>query len=92
MRELPIDGIKIDRSFVAQLDDRALAVVESAVLIAKRFSLKIVAEGIETHTQAQCLHAMGVDEFQGYLLGKPQPWVQLQSVAPTWINEPAVAV
>lgn len=92
LRELPIDGIKIDRSFVAQLDDRALAVVESAVLIAKRFSLKIVAEGIETHTQAQCLHAMGVDEFQGYLLGKPQPWVQLQSVAPTWINEPAVAV
>ncbi|MBI6853397.1 EAL domain-containing protein [Pseudomonas cichorii] len=92
LRELPIDGIKIDRSFVAQLDDRALAVVESAVLIAKRFSLKIVAEGIETHTQAQCLHAMGVDEFQGYLLGKPQPWVQLQSVATTWINEPAVAV
>ncbi|MFJ4141182.1 putative bifunctional diguanylate cyclase/phosphodiesterase [Pseudomonas sp. NPDC089734] len=89
LRELPIDGIKIDRSFVAQLDDRALSVVESAVLIAKRFSLKIVAEGIETQAQAQCLHAMGVDEFQGYLLGRPQPGVQLQSVEPFWITDSA---
>jgi len=87
LREFPIDGIKIDRSFVAKLDDRALAVVESAVLIAKRFSLKIIAEGIETREQAQCLQALGVDEFQGYLLGKPQPMAQLQRVSPFWVGQ-----
>jgi EAL domain-containing protein (putative c-di-GMP-specific phosphodiesterase class I) len=87
LREFPIDGIKIDRTFVAKLDDRALAVVESAVLIAKRFSLKIIAEGIETREQAQCLQALGVDEFQGYLIGKPQPMAQLQQVSPFWIGQ-----
>jgi len=91
LREFPIDGIKIDRSFVAKLDDRALAVVESAVLIAKRFSLKIIAEGIETPAQAHCLQALGVDEFQGYLFGKPQPIAQLRGVAPDWRLEPAEA-
>ncbi len=91
LREFPIDGIKIDRSFIAKLDDRALAVVESAVLIAKRFSLKIIAEGIETPAQAHCLQALGVDEFQGYLFGKPQPVAQLQGVAPDWRLEPLEA-
>lgn len=87
LREFPIDGIKIDRSFVTKLDDRALAVVESAVLIAKRFSLKIIAEGIETREQAQCLQALGVDEFQGYLIGRPQTMAQLQGVSPFWIGQ-----
>jgi diguanylate cyclase (GGDEF)-like protein len=88
LREFPIDGIKIDRSFVAVLDDRALAVVESTVLIAKRFCLKVVAEGIETPAQAMQLHALGVDEFQGFLIGTPQPSASLQDVEPFWLPAP----
>jgi EAL domain-containing protein (putative c-di-GMP-specific phosphodiesterase class I) len=63
-------------------------VVESTVLIAKRFCLKVVAEGIETRAQAVQLHALGVDEFQGFLIGTPQPSARLQDVAPFWLAAP----
>lgn len=72
LHQFPVAAIKIDRSFVTQLDSQSMVIIESAVMIAKRMQLKVVAEGIETETQAKILTDLGVDKLQGYYFGKPQ--------------------
>ena len=73
LRKLPVDVMKIDRSFVTDLgsDEGALAVTRAIVALARSLRLKLVAEGIETEEQAAVLRSMGCDELQGYLFGKP---------------------
>jgi EAL domain-containing protein (putative c-di-GMP-specific phosphodiesterase class I) len=70
---LPIDGIKIDRSFVQRLDDsdRVLAVTEAVIGLARRLGMTIVAEGIETPSQLQAVRSLGCHFGQGFLLGRP---------------------
>lgn len=71
---LPVDTLKVDRSFVqaiGTLDGKALAA--TIVALAKHLSLRVVAEGIETSTQAATLRAMGCDALQGFLFGRPSP-------------------
>lgn len=71
---LPIDIVKIDRSFVAGLADRsARALVAAVVSIADAHGLEIVAEGIETEEQAARLSALGCRWGQGYLFGRAAP-------------------
>ncbi|KPF63492.1 hypothetical protein IP69_18990 [Bosea sp. AAP35] len=86
LRDFPIRQIKIDRSFIADIDGKSRSVIEGAVLIARRFDLQIVAEGVETPKQAQALLALGIDAFQGYLIGRPVeppqpvvncPWISM---------------
>lgn len=72
LHQFPVAAIKIDRSFVANLDSQKLVIIESAVMIAKRMNLKVVAEGIETLEQAQTLIELGADSLQGFYFGKPQ--------------------
>lgn len=73
LRRLPIDRIKIDRSFIADLrQPRTLAVVEAMVSMAHALDLEVTAEGVETAEQREQLVAMGCDELQGFLLGPPQ--------------------
>jgi len=71
LHEFPIDAIKIDKSFVMSADEKSLAVVEGALLIAKKFGLKVIAEGVESAQQREKLMTLGVDELQGYFFGKP---------------------
>jgi len=75
LRQLPIDVMKIDRSFVVDLgtDDGAMAVARAIVALARSLRLELVAEGIETEAQAAVLRAMGCDELQGYLFARPLP-------------------
>jgi diguanylate cyclase (GGDEF)-like protein len=75
LTSFPISKIKIDRSFVSKLpDDRnALAVVTAIIGLAKSLNLKIVAEGIETPEQLDCLATLGCQYGQGYLFGIPLP-------------------
>ena len=75
LRQLPIDVLKIDRSFVTDLgaDDGALAMVRAIVALAQSLRLHLVAEGVETVTQAALLASMNCDELQGYLYSKPVP-------------------
>jgi len=75
LRTLPIDVMKIDRAFVRDLetDANALAIARTIVTLGRSLSLRLVAEGVETEGQAQALRAMGCDELQGYLYGKPMP-------------------
>lgn len=73
LRSVPIERVKIDRSFVAELtvngDDRAL--VSAIIAMAHGLRLKVVAEGVERELQEQFLCAQGCDEVQGYLMGRP---------------------
>jgi len=71
----PVNKIKIDRSFVSKLPDdiNALAIVTAIVGIATSLNLKVVAEGIETEEQLECLRGLGCHYGQGYLFSKPVP-------------------
>lgn len=73
LTRLPLDKLKIDQSFVQGLpnDPRALAVVRSALGLAHTLELQVVAEGVETAEQLECLQAEGCFEVQGYYLGRP---------------------
>ncbi|HEY1722847.1 MAG TPA: GGDEF domain-containing protein [Magnetospirillaceae bacterium] len=75
LRRLPIDVLKIDRSFVEDIDrsQEAYDIVATIVAMAKTMSLNLVAEGVETIEQAKLLQAHGVDVMQGYLFHKPMP-------------------
>jgi diguanylate cyclase (GGDEF)-like protein len=72
--DLPIDVLKIDRSFLRQLpgDARRERVVRSMVSLAHSLKLQIVAEGVETGAQALFLQALGVQGVQGFLYGRPE--------------------
>ena len=75
LQSLPLDYLKIDRSFTHDIvrDEDAQFFVQSLVAIAKSCDVMILAEGVETQEQWQKLIALGVEGGQGYWLGKPQP-------------------
>jgi EAL domain-containing protein (putative c-di-GMP-specific phosphodiesterase class I) len=71
--KFPFDKVKIDRSFVMEmdLDSKAEAIVNTIVALGKTLDLTITAEGVETEAQAQALNNAGCDQAQGYLFGRP---------------------
>jgi diguanylate cyclase len=73
LRKMRPGELKIDRSFVLDLESSAdaRAVVDAVVKLAKALDIKVVAEGVETEAQSQILRSMGCDELQGYLFAKP---------------------
>jgi diguanylate cyclase (GGDEF)-like protein/PAS domain S-box-containing protein len=75
VRDFPLDGLKIDRTFVADLEANSVnaAIVDSTITMAKHLGLSIIAEGIEELGVALFLTQMGCAEGQGYLFGKPVP-------------------
>jgi EAL domain-containing protein (putative c-di-GMP-specific phosphodiesterase class I) len=72
---LPLNGLKIDRAFIAGMTERAehLAIVSTIINLAKALGIFVVAEGVETEEQAVRLLALGCDEAQGYLFSRPLP-------------------
>jgi diguanylate cyclase (GGDEF)-like protein len=73
LRRLPIDTLKIDRSFVSQLDrfDDKRQIVEVVMMLARALDLDVVAEGVETDAELQLLRDMGSDFVQGYFYYRP---------------------
>ena len=73
LHKLPIDAIKVDRSFVSRIDKDAagLSTVRAIVTLAHQLGMKTVAEGVETEEQFNLLQDMGCEFYQGYLLSKP---------------------
>jgi EAL domain-containing protein (putative c-di-GMP-specific phosphodiesterase class I) len=73
LHELPIDVVKIDRSFVslAQTSDYHRVLIEATVLMARTLGMGTLAEGIETAEQAAMMRAIGCGKGQGYLFSKP---------------------
>jgi EAL domain-containing protein (putative c-di-GMP-specific phosphodiesterase class I) len=73
LRDLAVDELKIDRSFVAELagNDRDAAIVRSTIELAHALDVAVVAEGVEDSGALEVLAAMGCDRAQGYHLGRP---------------------
>jgi diguanylate cyclase (GGDEF)-like protein len=73
LKQLPIDTIKVDRSFVRDLpaDSEDCAIVQAIISMAKALDLMIVAEGVETAAQQAFLRVLGCDEMQGFLFSRP---------------------
>jgi len=73
LRQLPAGELKIDRSFVLDLETSAdaRAIVDAVVKLAQALGLKVVAEGVETEEQQKILRQLGCDELQGFLFAKP---------------------
>jgi len=73
MKQLPIDTIKIDRSFVRDLADdlEDQAIAQAIISMGKALGMKVVAEGVETIEQQAFLRRHGCDEMQGYLFSRP---------------------
>lgn len=78
---MPLDNIKIDRSFIRDMlkDDKALAIVKSLIYLAQSLNMLVVAEGIEKEEEKHLLKALGVDFGQGYLFSKAIPLKDLIS-------------
>ena len=76
---MPLDTLKIDRSFITDLgeSDDVLAIVTSIVAMAHAVGLTVVAEGVETARQLEVLRSIGCDQGQGYYFGKPAPMSEL---------------
>jgi diguanylate cyclase (GGDEF)-like protein len=75
LHELPIDTLKIDRSFIEKVSEPngTRPIVEAVVSLAKSLHMRTVAEGVETQEQLAVVHAVGCDLVQGFLLSKPVP-------------------
>ncbi|MGI2173745.1 putative bifunctional diguanylate cyclase/phosphodiesterase [Shewanella ulleungensis] len=75
LRDLPIQQIKIDRSFINNIhhQDADLAIVKSVIYLAKHLACSVVAEGIEHPDTADLIQSLGCDLAQGYFFGKPMP-------------------
>jgi diguanylate cyclase (GGDEF)-like protein/PAS domain S-box-containing protein len=75
LKHLPLNGIKVDRTFVEGVaaDPCDVAIVRAMVDLAHGLGIRVIAEGIEHEAQLEAVRAMGCDEGQGYLLARPEP-------------------
>lgn len=73
LRQLPIDELKIDKSFIDTIfeDEIAQTMVQNIIAIGKNFNMHVLAEGVETKDQKDILTSLGCDRFQGYYFAKP---------------------
>jgi EAL domain-containing protein (putative c-di-GMP-specific phosphodiesterase class I) len=83
LKRLPLDQFKIDKSFVSDIlaDANDAAIARTILALASSLGLSVVAEGVESEAQFECLKGMGCDNFQGYLFSRPMPAQALPSSA-----------
>lgn len=79
LKDFPFDTLKIDRSFIQQIDSSVpgCSIVQAIIALGRALSMTITAEGVETEQQLQRLTAFGCDEVQGYYLNRPMPLPEL---------------
>lgn len=82
LKDLPIDTLKIDKSFIDTVikDNPTKVITESIIAMVKRLGCETVAEGVETQEQFEYLKSVNCDNIQGYLLGKPMPAKNIEAI------------
>ena len=90
LKKFPLDGLKIDRSFVLDLltDPDDAAIVNSTIALSKQLGLSVIAEGVENRATADLLAVMGCEEGQGYFFARPLPVPEFES---QFLASPGVA-
>jgi diguanylate cyclase (GGDEF)-like protein len=95
LSKLPVDTLKIDRSFVIDMTaaPEGLALVSTVINLAHALKLKVVAEGVETEEQSRLLRLLNCDEMQGYLFSKPVPGeiFETRFLAPPTVTVPELS-
>jgi diguanylate cyclase len=92
LRRFPIDKLKIDRSFVRDLDCEVDAsIVQAIISLAHSLKLKVVAEGVETPVQLQFLRSLGCDQYQGFHFSPPLPASEFAELLRAWQRPEDVA-
>ncbi|MDH6266615.1 diguanylate cyclase (GGDEF)-like protein [Rhizobium sp. SG_E_25_P2] len=79
LRSFPFDKIKLDRSFMTELESnqQARSIIRAVLALGRSLDIPVLAEGIETRDQLEILHEEGCDTAQGYLLGRPAPFEEI---------------
>jgi diguanylate cyclase (GGDEF)-like protein len=82
LAKLPINSLKIDRSFISEMGDgpEQMAIVSTVISLGRALNLKVVAEGVETEEQKRLLRLLKCDEIQGYLFSPPLPSVKIENM------------
>ncbi len=82
LQELPIDGLKIDKSFVngCEREGAHMTIPHAVIFLGKSLELQVVAEGVERAAQFDVLRRCGCDEFQGYWIARPLPAAQAREM------------
>lgn len=90
VRDLPLNELKIDRSFIAGLEvqERNAAIVRSTLMMCRDMQIETVAEGVETMAELDWLQEQGCDLVQGFLLSRPLSYVDLQD----WLTQPTLKI
>jgi EAL domain-containing protein (putative c-di-GMP-specific phosphodiesterase class I) len=81
LKRLPVDILKIDKSFILDIDkdENDAVIVDTIIAMARHMQIDIVAEGVETEQALQFLKSRGCRKFQGYIFGRPVPFNKLLS-------------
>jgi EAL domain-containing protein (putative c-di-GMP-specific phosphodiesterase class I) len=75
LKRLPLDQLKIDRSFIRDIltDESSAAIAQTIISLSRAMGLPVIAEGVETEEQREFLTRLGCHAFQGYLFSRPLP-------------------
>lgn len=81
LKQLPLDQLKIDQSFIRDLGDNSsnAALVQAIILMGRTFGLDVIAEGVEAEAQLEFLNLHGCDAYQGYLFSRPLPLEEFEA-------------
>jgi EAL domain-containing protein (putative c-di-GMP-specific phosphodiesterase class I) len=83
LHRLPFSALKIDRSFISMMKTRKSPdddIVAAVIRLANNFNMKVIAEGVENHSQLLALNELGCDYVQGYFIGKPKPASEFEAI------------
>jgi len=82
LKRFPIDKLKIDRTFILELETKPddAVIISAIIALSKSLGMTTLAEGVETEAQLSFLNTLGCDQMQGFLLGRPMPAEELQKL------------